>query len=195
MKVRETLSHIYVKSEKVIGARPDDVYQVLADYKGKHPNILTPNYQDYTVEKGGQGSGTVVSYRLQAAGRERPYRMRVDEPLRGKVLVERDTNSSLVTIWTLTPVADGQRTRVRLASEWEGSGGVGGFFERTFAPLGLSRVYSNVLATLASSLQSSDTSQDEVRPGVPPGLVALLGIFGAVVGFAFLMRYLRRRGE
>ncbi|GCE19936.1 hypothetical protein KDK_37360 [Dictyobacter kobayashii] len=44
--------------------------------------MLTPNFIDYTVEKGGKGSGTVISYLLQAANRERAYRMRVDEAVK-----------------------------------------------------------------------------------------------------------------
>src|SRR5690242_17403551 len=104
------MSHIDVKSERVIHARPQDVYATLADYR-KRPQILTPHFLDYSVEQGGQGSGTVVSYRMRAAGRERPYRMRVEESEKGRVITERDTASSLVTTWTLVPVGDGQRTR------------------------------------------------------------------------------------
>ena len=43
---------------------------------------------------------------------------------------------------------DSDSTRVQLASEWQGAGGIGGFFERTFAPAALSRIYSRVLERL-----------------------------------------------
>src|SRR5260370_7256492 len=138
------MSHISAKSERVIAARPEDVYDVLADYENKRPEMLTPNFLDYAVEKGGHGSGTVVRYRLHAANRERPYHMRVDEAVKGQMLVERDTNSSLVTTWKLFPLHDGRYTKVSVATEWEGGRGIGGFFERTFAPLGLPPIYNPI---------------------------------------------------
>src|SRR5690348_13881639 len=101
------MSRVFVQSERVVNASPDVVYDVLADYKSKRPLILTPNFQQYTVEKGGKGTGTVVSYLLHAANRERQYRMRVEEAVKGKQLIERDNNSSLMTTWLLVPEAEG----------------------------------------------------------------------------------------
>ena len=63
------MSHISVHSERVIDASPEEIFSALADYEHKRPRILTPNFLNYRVEKGGQGSGTVISYVLQAAGR------------------------------------------------------------------------------------------------------------------------------
>jgi hypothetical protein len=37
---------------------------------------------------------------------------------------------------------------------WNGAGGIGGFFERTFAPAGLRRIYDGVLGNLDSVIQS-----------------------------------------
>lgn len=142
------MSQVVVKNERIIAASPEAVYTALVDYKDKRPLILTPNFLDYKVESGGQGSGTVVSYRLRAANRERAYRMRVDEVIRGKELMERDRNSSLVTTWTLSPQDNGRQTHVKVTTQWEGSSGVGGFFERTFAPLGLHRIYDQMLDML-----------------------------------------------
>ena len=145
------MSHLEVQTERVIAAKPEDVYAFLADYK-ERPKILPPNFSDYAVEEGGHGAGTVVSYRMRAGRRERPYRMRVDEPARG-VLTESDAGSSFVTRWELSPTADGERTRVRLVSEWDGSSGVAGFFERLFAPVGLRRIYNDMLARLAAAVE------------------------------------------
>jgi hypothetical protein len=33
---------------------------------------------------------------------------------------------------------------VRVRTTWNGAGGIGGFFERTFAPKGLRRVYDEI---------------------------------------------------
>ena len=62
-------------------------------------------------------------------------------------LVETDTRSSMVTTWTLHP-ADAGLTTVRVRTTWDGASGIGGFFERTFAPKGLRRVYEELLGRL-----------------------------------------------
>ncbi len=183
------MSRVHVKSEKTIGARPEDVYAVLTNYKVLRPRILTPNFLDYTVEQGGQGAGTIIRYRLQAAGRERPYRLLVSEPLKGEVLVESDTVSSLATTWTLIPVNNGQQTRVRLTSEWQGAGGIGGFFERTFAPLGLRRIYNDILSSLAQTVPGTDTSSFSEQEPVNRGLLfAVIGVAVAVIsGIVYIL--------
>lgn len=144
------MSHIHVQIEQVVAARPEEVWAFLTDYRNKRPQILTNNFLNYTVEKGGTGAGTVISYHLHAANRERFYRMLVSEPSRGTVLTERDEGSSLVTTWTLTPTENNQKTRVQLSTDWEGGKGIGGFFEKTFAPLGLRRIYEEMLGKLAT---------------------------------------------
>jgi hypothetical protein len=53
----------------------------------------------------------------------------------------------MVTTWLVEPVEAG-RSRVRATTTWNGAGGIGGFFERTFAPKGLARIYDGVLAKL-----------------------------------------------
>jgi hypothetical protein len=146
------MSHIHVEVGRAIDAPPAEVYRFLADYSDKHAVILTSNFLDYTVEKGGIGAGTVISYRLHAGGRERPYRMEIEEPEKGRVLRERDTNSSLVTTWTVDQGATPRQSRVSVATDWEGGSGMGGFFERTFAPMGLRGIYTEMLNRLGQSL-------------------------------------------
>jgi|SRR6185312_2521962 len=188
------MSNIHVKREQVVDAKPEDVYTILADYKGKHKQILTPNFQDYNVEKGGRGSGTVVSYRLLAGGRERFYRMHVDEPVKGKVITERDSDSSLMTTWTLSPLKDGQQTMVSVASEWTGGTGVGGFFERVFAPIGLRRIYTNMLSLLKLLVQPADKSTEvEKRKGSMTSKIgSLLFVVALLLVFVSIVRYLRK---
>ena len=122
------MSRIHAEAERLIDARPEEVYTFLANYREDRPRILPPNFLDYRVEQGGRGAGTVMSYRLQAGGRERPYQMQVEEPSRGRVLLERDRNSSLTNTWTVSPLTGGQ-TLVAVTTEWESRGaGMGGFF-------------------------------------------------------------------
>lgn len=137
---------IRVEVERDIAAPPERVYRCIADYKNEHGRWLPANYSAYAVEQGGDGGGTIFRYHFAAGRRERDYRMAVAEPAPGSTLTESDTNSSLVNTWTVTPRGNG--AHVALRTEWQGSGGVGGFFERTFAPTALKRIHGEALAGL-----------------------------------------------
>jgi hypothetical protein len=43
---------------------------------------------------------------------------------------------------------------VTVKTSWEGAGGVAGFFEKTFAPLGLRRIQSELLGNLKKQVES-----------------------------------------
>ena len=134
-----------VDAEKDIAVAPDVLYRTLADYNSR-PRWLPPNFGDYVVEKGGNGAGTTVRYVLKAGNRERMYHMDVTALQPGSSLRESDIGSSLTTTWTVDPSGSGSRVRVH--TEWQGAGGIGGFFERLFAPAALKRVYDDALARL-----------------------------------------------
>ena len=85
-------------------------------------------------------------FKIKAGGRTRAYRMQGAEPEPGRVLTESDTESSLVTTFTVSPLADG--SRVRIASVWQGARGFGGLMERLFAPRVLRKLYADELALL-----------------------------------------------
>lgn len=152
------MPHVQVETERVIAARPEVVYQRLADYREARPRMLTPNFENYAVAKGGQGNGTVVTYVLHAGRRQRPYEMHVSEEGKPRSLVEKDAKSSLVTRWRVAPAGDSAQSRVSVATEWEGGSGIGGFFERTFAPMGLRRIYNTMLDNLAQEVTSGRSS-------------------------------------
>ncbi len=140
---------IQIEAETMVAAPPKKVYRLIADYKkDERARWLPPNYSDYTVEQGGAGDGTVFGYTLKVGNRERAYRLSVSEPKRGSILTEKDTGSTLTNTWTVT--AQGKGSRVTLRTEWQGHGGIGGFFERLFAPRALKRVYDDELARLAA---------------------------------------------
>ncbi|GIW04435.1 MAG: hypothetical protein KatS3mg059_1055 [Thermomicrobiales bacterium] len=84
---------IRVVAERIIGAPPERVYGVLRDYREHHPKILPPAFSDVRVEEGGAGEGTVVAFTMNAGGRRRRFRARIDEPEPGRVLRETDLDS------------------------------------------------------------------------------------------------------
>lgn len=146
------MSQIHVLTEAQIPAPADVARRALQDYATIRPRILTEQYRDYRVLEGGEGQGTVAAWTLQATKkRSRDVIADIDVTAEGGV-VERDRNSTLVSTWTAEPLTDRTST-VRIETTWKGSGGVGGFFERTFAPNGLRAIQGQVLARLAEELR------------------------------------------
>jgi uncharacterized membrane protein len=137
---------LHVSAERSVDAPPETVYGYLADMREHHPHFLPPAYSGFHVESGGVGAGTITRFTLNAGGRTREYRMEVAEPEPGRVLTESDINSSLVTRFTVSP--EGTRSRVSISTTWEGAGGVGGFFERMFAPRVMRALYVDELQRL-----------------------------------------------
>ncbi|CAL9285365.1 SRPBCC family protein [Streptomyces pseudogriseolus] len=141
------MAQVEATTERIVAADADTVFDALADYSGTRAKVLPEQFSEYEVREGGDGEGTLVHWKLQATSkRVRDCLLEVTEPTDGE-LVEKDRNSSMVTTWRVTPAGEG-RARVVVTSVWNGAGGIGGFFERTFAPKGLARIYDAVLARL-----------------------------------------------
>ena len=139
------MAKVVASAERGIDAPADEVYSYIADMH-QHRRFLPPAFFDFQVEQGGVGEGTVTRFKITAGGRTRSYRMQVSEPVPGQTLVETDSGSSLVTTFNVTP--DGGKSRVSVTTSWEGASGIGGFFERTFAPRALRRLYLDQLDRL-----------------------------------------------
>ena len=127
-------------------APAETVYRYLADMRDHHPRFLPPAFSDFQVESGGIGAGTVARYKLTAGGRTREYRMKVAEPEPGRVLTESDMASTAVTTFTVSP--RGAASLVEISTAWDGAGGIGGVFERIFAPRVLRAIYADELKRL-----------------------------------------------
>lgn len=147
------MAQVKATSERTISAPPQRVWQALADYATVRPTLLTEHFSEYEVRDGGVGAGTTVHWKLAATSkRVRDCLVEVTEPAEHRLL-ERDTNSSMVTTWTVRPSGRDNST-VSVETTWNGAGGVGGFFERTFAPGGLRRIYDGVLANLDRAVRA-----------------------------------------
>ncbi|MGW6923194.1 SRPBCC family protein [Streptomyces sp. NPDC054950] len=146
------MAQVEATTERVVAADPEKVFDTIADYSGARGKLLPEHFSEYEVREGGDGEGTLVHWKLQATSkRVRDCLLEVAEPTDGE-LVEKDSNSSMVTVWRVTPAGEG-KSRVVVTSTWNGAGGVGGFFERTFAPKGLNRIYDLILANLATEVE------------------------------------------
>jgi Polyketide cyclase / dehydrase and lipid transport len=140
------VAKIVVSAEGSVDAPAETVYRYIADMREHHPHILPPAFSDFQVESGGVGAGTVLRYKLTAGGRTREYRTEIAEPEPGRVLTESDTRSSTVTTFTVSP--QGAASRVQISTTWDGAGGIGGLFERMFAPGVLRGIYADELERL-----------------------------------------------
>jgi uncharacterized protein YndB with AHSA1/START domain len=146
------MAQVEATTERIVAADAETVFDAVADYENTRAKLLPGHFSEYEVREGGDGEGTLVHWKLQATSkRVRDCLLEVTEPSDGR-LVEKDRNSSMVTTWTVTPAGEG-RCKVVVTTVWNGAGGIGGFFEKTFAPKGLGRIYDAVLANLAESVE------------------------------------------
>lgn len=139
------MAQVSASSSITIAQAPAQVLAALADYETVRPRILPEQYLDYSVVEGGQGSGTVAQWTLQATSK-RSRNVLASVSVEGSTITEKDANSSMVTTWTVA--ASGAGSEVTTTTEWKGAGGIGGFFEKTFAPRGLAKIQAQTLANL-----------------------------------------------
>jgi uncharacterized protein YndB with AHSA1/START domain len=139
------MARILISVERGVEAPAETVYGYIADMR-EHPRFLPPAFSDFRVESGGVGAGTLTRFKMTAGGRTREYQMKVAEPEPGRVLTESDTKSSAVTTFTVSP-EDGA-SLVQISTSWDGAPGIGGFFERMFAPRVMRAIYTDELNRL-----------------------------------------------
>jgi hypothetical protein len=146
------MGQVSASSTVLINAAPEAVLAAVADYQTVRPKILSTHYSGYQVLEGGQGEGTVVTWKLQATeSRVRDVKATID--VAGHSVIEKDANSTMVTTWTVAPAGTG--STVTTKTTWTGAGGVKGFFEKTFAPLGLRKIQAEVLENLKKQVEGA----------------------------------------
>ena len=146
------MGQVSASSTVLINAEPDAVLKAVTDYETVRPKILSSHYRDYQVLEGGQGAGTVATWKLQATeSRVRDVKASVD--IAGHTVIEKDANSTLVTNYTVAPAGE-HGSSVTVKTSWQGAGGVKGFFEKTFAPLGLRKIQAEVLGNLKKLIEN-----------------------------------------
>lgn len=143
------MGQVSASSSITVSTTPEQTLAALSDYETVRPRILSEQYLDYRVLEGGQGNGTVAQWTLKAT-EKRSRDIKATITVAGSTITETDANSSLVTRWVVEPAGAG--STVTTTTEWKGAGGIGGFFEKTFAPLGLKKIQAQVLENLKAEL-------------------------------------------
>ncbi|ETD33518.1 MULTISPECIES: SRPBCC family protein [Actinomycetes] len=144
------MAQVTASQSTVINAAPEKVLAALSDYQTVRPSILPGQYRDYKVVEGGVGAGTVASWTLQAT-KKRSRNVQARVGVVGSTVTETDVNSSMVTTYQVD--ASGASSKVTTTTTWQGAGGIGGFFEKTFAPKGLAKIQAELLGNLKSHVE------------------------------------------
>ncbi|KAA0917334.1 SRPBCC family protein [Dietzia sp. ANT_WB102] len=148
------MARVTATNTVVIEAPVEAVSAAIADYAQVRPRIQPEQFSAYRLIQGGQGQGTVAAWNLRATkkrSRDVKANVTVDADAAHWSLVEKDENSSMATTYTVREATAG--SLVEMTTSWDGAGGVGGFFERAFAPAGLRRIQHELLSNLKAEVE------------------------------------------
>ena len=148
------MARVTASNTIVIDAPVEAVTTAIADYAQVRPRIQPEQFSAYRLIQGGQGHGTVAAWNLQATkkrSRDVKATVTVDDAAAHWSLVEKDENSSMATTYTVRESTGG--SLVEMTTSWDGASGVGGFFERIFAPAGLKRIQHELLSNLKTDVE------------------------------------------
>ena len=140
------MAALNASAQRTIAAPADELYTYVADFRTHHPRILPPAFQDFMVESGGVGLGTVTSSTFTLGGTTETVRTRVTRVEPGRLIEEVVETRPMTTTFRFLP--GGDLTTVRIETTWTPRAGVRGLLERLFAPRMLTRVYEDELGRL-----------------------------------------------
>ena len=147
---------IHMQYSQIINARAEAIYDVISDYRVGHPAVLPkPYFTSLTVEQGGKGAGTILRMTMRVFGKDFAYHQIVSEPQPGRVIVEAETDGSLVTSFTLEPLNNGTQTRVTIATDFTPKPGFAGFMERWMNPPVMRHIYKQELQNIAEYVSNN----------------------------------------
>ena len=148
-----------VEAEAFVLAPAQLVYEIVADYRKGHPQILPKGYfSALEVEQGGTGAGTIIRFKMHVFGLTRTFRVAITEPEPGRVLAETDSSSGTETTFTISPLEGSQLTKVTIATRFSARGGIFGPLERFFTARTLRSIYNQELQLLAILAENRSTS-------------------------------------
>ena len=148
MGAPENSPAVKVEARATVHAPADRVYELIANYRAGHPRIVPRKYfQNLSVERGGRGAGTVITYEIKLLGRVRHDRARVTEPEPGRALVETVDEQNIVTTFRVQP--DGASASiVTISTVMPTRRGLAGALERVLMRALLAPVYRDELSLL-----------------------------------------------
>jgi hypothetical protein len=131
-------------ASRVIHASPEQIYNIIADYRDEHPRILPKQYFLFlNVEEGGYGAGTIINFRMRLLGQTQSFRSLITEPQPGRLLVETDIQSEMPTSFEVVPIDE--MSRVTISTMLKGRNWIEGLIARPI----LEKIYRMELELLA----------------------------------------------
>ena len=153
-----------LSTSALVQAPATKVYSIIADYKSGHPYIVPkPYFVSLSVEKGGIGAGTVISFQMRLMGKLQTFHATVSEPQPGRVLVETNDNGS-VTTFSVEPRDNGKNAYVTISTETSVPNGILGQVQGWLTSQLLRPIYIKELEKLASFATSGVPSQKREEP-------------------------------
>lgn len=146
---------LIVSASKIIDARADALYRIIADYQSGHRNILPKSYfPSLEVEEGGYGEGTIIRFQMRLLGQTQHFRALITEPDPGCTLLETDLDSHTSTSFTVWSLGNRDHARVTIMTVLTKRGLIEGFLAKLF----LTQVYRQELELLAKFATRSTES-------------------------------------
>jgi len=106
-----------ISASMMINAPAKQIYNILADYQHGHQLILPkPYFVSLQVEQGGAGTGTIVKFQMKVLGRIQDFRATISEPEPGRVLVEANEGTGVITKFVVDPCDDGRSSFVTITT-------------------------------------------------------------------------------
>lgn len=153
--------HHVILVSKYIPAPRELVYTIIADYRQGHPSILPPQFTSMTIEQGGIGAGTIVSYTMRLLGKTQQFRAAITEPEPGRALMETDLDTNgAVTTFIVDPGSAAGHSQVTITTSLHVRGGFLGKIERWLSRRILKPIYMRELELLALLA----TNKQEAQP-------------------------------
>jgi len=153
-----------IEASRRIDAPAETAYAIIANYHEHHPKILPPQFGAFEVLEGGIGEGTVIRFSMTIKGRKNFGTMHVSEPEPGRLLVESNPESGLVTESSVAPLS-GSTCEVTFKTYGRRIRQVHRFMGR-FVEGSLARVYRSVLRPIyQDELQRLDQYAQELSTG------------------------------
>ena len=144
------MPQLRIAVSSLIQAPAQQAYAIIADYRNGHPRILPkPYFVSLTVEQGGVGAGTVVTFQMKVMGSLRTFHSVITEPEPGRVLVERDSKAGTVTTFTVDPRDNGRQAYVTITTDLQVRDGPFGKMQGWMTGRLLRPIYEKELEQLA----------------------------------------------
>ncbi len=126
------MADVRVDVIRLIDADSSALYRCLADFENHFPQLLPPSFTQYQVETGGLGEGTIISFDLTANGTTQRFRMRISEPILGKVITGFDQRALVIATIRLRRERM-QQVQVEIDTSWPTERGIRSLKSRLYA--------------------------------------------------------------